>query len=156
MSDPGAGVRENALSALDSFKSGLFRLRICWDPIDLFGIENRVDTMDQAPVRLVLDGIALVRLGRFLARLVLHLPILDVGAAFPLPDLPALLCGLFIRHPPRILVSAAERGGHQIKSVATSVRSFSSWVEWHRRTFPRLLPRCDTVFEHRSQERRVG
>src|SRR5258708_6158341 len=135
--NPCARVRQNALAALDDFKNGLFRSRIGWDPIDLFGIEHRVDTMNQAPVGLVLGRFTVVRLGRFPARGVLRFPILDVGAAFPLSDLPALCCGLSIRHPPRILVSAAERGSHQINGVTASVRFFGGWVEWHRRTLPR-------------------
>src|ERR1035438_2056633 len=102
--NPRTGVHQDTLAALDSFKIGLFRSRIGWNTIDLFGIEHRGGAMYQAPVRLVLGRIALVRLGRLPPGLVFHFPILDVCAAFSLFDLPALLCGLFVRHPPRILV----------------------------------------------------
>src|SRR5437899_909053 len=104
--DAFAAVRDLKLGRLGPFESGY--------TIDLFGVEDRIDTVDESALAFF-GRLTIARLAGFsilLVRLGLHLPKLDVGALFALSDLPTILGSLLVCHPTWIFIATRKPGRH--------------------------------------------
>jgi hypothetical protein len=146
VADLRAGVGQDALTGLSRLECAVNSGLVRRDAIDLFGIEDGVDAVDQArllTVRLVFALRVAVAFSGFL-----HLPELDLRALLALSDLPALLGSLAVGHPSRVLESASDLRRHQVNRIAAPVRLPRGGVLRNPGRLPRLLPWRDTFFEH--------
>src|SRR5579862_135389 len=145
-----SGVCKDAFTAMSDFELGRLRPFKSGNAIDLFGVEDRIDTVDESALAFF-GRLTTVRLAGFsilLFRLGLHLPKFDVGALFALSDLPAILGSLLVGHPTWIFIATRKSGRHKVNGIAASIGPVSRGIEGHPSRLPRFLPRCDTLLKH--------
>ena len=151
---------QDLLASLDSLEGCVLFWRVRRNTIDLLGIEDRVNAMDEPRflgARVVAIGCACiaasVRPGWLrLVRSFFGLPVFNLGAFLAAADLPSVIGRLLVRHPPWVFVSALKAGGHQVDRVPAPIRSFARWIERDaKRTgsgLPRFLPGSDAALQH--------
>jgi hypothetical protein len=107
--DPRAGVGQDLLASLGDLEGRMLPGLVGRNAVDLLCVENGVHTVDQ-PSSLFLFA----RFSRFirLRPVRLDFPEFNLGTFRSLTDLPPVLCGLTIRHPPRIVKAAPNRRCH--------------------------------------------
>src|SRR5579885_1341154 len=104
---------------------------VWWDSVDLLGIENGVDAVDQTGLRRVARALLTVSVLFDFVRRRSDIPVFDLRTLFSAADLPSLVRCLLVRHPPRILVAAFEARRHQMQRVTTPICAFARWIERH-------------------------
>ncbi len=135
--DVRARILQDLLTRVDSLESCVLLLRVWRNVLDLLSVEDGVHAVNEPGflgIRVVAISCApitaSVRQGWLrLIRSLPDLPIFNLGAFLAPADLPSVVGGLFVSHPPGVSVAALQAGGHQIDRVAAAVRSFAGGVE---------------------------
>src|ERR1051325_7194865 len=102
--------------------------------VHLFSVEDGINAMNQTVRRLL--AIASPFPVRAWCRCSIvasgfHFPKFDLGALLAPAYLPAVVLGLFVRDPARIVIPSLESGGHKMDCVTAAIRLLRRRINGH-------------------------